>query len=107
MLQGELLGGVKDDINPLEVMMSLRDNIAYGTVTSTNSMKMPGGTNIDTTAALNTQSLAKTPSSSGTIRINDVDINWADTDSMDTIISNINASGAGVTAKFDTNRRKL
>jgi len=107
----DILGGVKNDSNPFEVMMSLRDNIMAGTITSTRFINLPG-TTIDPSVPLNTitGSFIKAPDDNGgtgTVRINGVDIAWNDTESIQDIVNNINAAGAGATARFDTARQKL
>ena len=56
---------------------------------------------IDPTADLSTQSLAA-PLTAGTFTINGVSITYNSGDSLNTLISNINSSGAGVTASYDS-----
>ncbi len=56
---------------------------------------------IDPTADLATAGL-RTPLTAGTFTINGVSITYNSGDSLNTLISNINSSGAGVTAVYDT-----
>lgn len=103
----DILGGVQADANPFEIMISLRDNILSGTVTSTNPVNMPGST-VDATTALGAGSppFIQAPSA-GVVRINDVDIDWTGATDMQDLVDTINAGGAGVTASFDEVRQKL
>jgi flagellar hook-associated protein 2 len=66
------------------------------TITSTTGIGR-----LDPSADLATAGLATTPTA-GTFTINGVTINYNAGDSLNTLISNINNSGAGVTATYDT-----
>jgi flagellar hook-associated protein 2 len=56
---------------------------------------------IDPTASLATAGLRTTPTA-GTFTVNGVTINYSSGDSLNTVIGNINSSGAGVTATYDS-----
>lgn len=66
------------------------------TVTSTTGLGR-----LNATSDLATSGLATAPTA-GTFTINGVSINYNTGDSLNTLISNINASGAGVTAVYDS-----
>ena len=61
---------------------------------------------IDPNADLATAGLATAPTA-GTFTVNGVSINYNAGDSLDTVINNINLSGAGVTAIYDTYEDQL
>jgi len=103
----DILGGVQNDANPFEIMISLRDNILSGTLTSTGSINMPGSTVTSTTLlGAGSPPFIQAPSA-GVVRINNVDIDWTGATDMQDLVDTINAGGAGVTAKFDEVRQKL
>lgn len=51
--------------------------------------------------------LYTTPAASGTLDINGVVVAWDDTQSLDTVVAAINASGSGVTARYDRLSEKV
>jgi len=103
----DILGGVQNDANPFEIMISLRDNILSGTLTSTGSINMPGSTVTSATLlGAGSPPFIQAPSA-GVVRINNVDIDWTGATNMQDLVDTINAGGAGVTAKFDEARQKL
>ena len=103
----DILGGVQDDSNPFEIMISLRDNILSGTVTSTRSINMPGSTvNSATILGAGSPPFIQAPSA-GVVKINNVDIDWTGATDVQDLVDTINAGGAGVTARFDDVRQKL
>ncbi len=103
----KILGGVQNDANPFEIMISLRDNILSGTLTSTESINMPGATVTSATLlGAGSPPFIQAPSA-GVVRINNVDIDWTGATDMQDLLDTINAGGAGVTAKFDEVRQKL
>jgi len=103
----DILGGVQNDANPFEIMISLRDNILSGTLTSTGSINMPGSTVTSATLlGAGSPPFIQAPSA-GVVRINNVDIDWTGATDMQDLVDTINAGGAGVTAKFDEVRQKL
>lgn len=51
--------------------------------------------------------LSTVPAISGTLDINGIVVAWDDTQSLDTILANINASGSGVTARYDRLSEKV
>jgi hypothetical protein len=88
-------------------MISLRDNILSGTLTSTGSINMPGSTVTSATLlGAGSPPFIQAPSA-GVVRINNVDIDWTGATNMQDLVDTINAGGAGVTAKFDEARQKL
>ena len=103
----DILGGVQNDANPFEIMISLRDNILSGTLTSTGSINMPGSTVTSATLLGAGSPPFIHPPSAGVVRINNVDIDWTGATDMQDLVDTINAGGAGVTAKFDEVRQKL
>ena len=103
----DILGGVQNDANPFEIMISLRDNILSGTLTSTGSINMPGSTVTSATLLGAGSPPFIHPPSAGVVRINNVDIDWTGATDMQDLADTINAGGAGVTAKFDEVRQKL
>jgi len=103
----DILGGVQNDASPFEIMISLRDNILSGTLTSTGSINMPGSTVTSATLlGAGSPPFIQAPSA-GVVRINNVDIDWTGATDMQDLVDTINAGGAGVTAKFDEVRQKL
>ena len=76
-------------------------NNGTGSVTSTTGLGR-----IDPTVDLASAGLQTTPTA-GTFSINGVSITYNSGDSLDTLISNINSSGAGVTAVYDTYEDQL
>jgi flagellar hook-associated protein 3 len=103
----DILGGVQTEANPFEIMISLRDNILSGTVTSTRSINMPGATvNSATLLGAGSPPFIKAPSA-GVVKINNVNIDWTGATDVQDLVDTINAGGAGVTARFDDVRQKL
>ncbi|MEQ8171214.1 MAG: flagellar hook-associated protein FlgL [Candidatus Eremiobacterota bacterium] len=103
----KILGGVQNDANPFEIMISLRDNILSGTLTGTESINMPGATVTSATLlGAGSPPFIQAPSA-GVVRINNVDIDWTGATDMQDLVDTINAGGAGVTATFDEVRQKL
>jgi len=89
-----LLGSATDTSDFLQQAQLF--NNGTGTVASTTGMGR-----IDPTADLATAGLRTTPTA-GTFTINGVSITYNSGDSLNTLIGNINSSGAGVSAVYDT-----
>ena len=66
-----------------------------------------GSSSLVADQSLSSQSanLSVPASSSGTIRINGTDVNWTDSDSVQSLIAKMN--GAGVKASYDSNKRQI
>jgi flagellar hook-associated protein 2 len=67
------------------------------------------GNTFSASQPLSTQAanLAGVTGSSGTIKINNVSINWSDSDSLNSILARINGSGAGASATYDSSTGKV
>jgi len=120
--------GVNADYNIFETLISLRDNLLNGSLTSTRSVNMPGQPVVDSTAAISgqlgrfvitpdgalpaaTQPLNPpiTPPNTGRFTVNGVAVDWNTGQSIDTILQNIvTTTGTGVkSATFDATRQKI
>lgn len=99
---GEVLLGAATDTSNFLTAMQLSNN-ATGTVTSANAL----GT-VSTSSPLASAGLASTPSGSGSFSINGVSISYdTSTDSLAALVKRINASGAGVTAAYDSTNDRM
>lgn len=91
-----VLGAANDTSNFLSVFKLA--NSGTGSISSANTL----GT-VRTTAALSSAGLATGVSGAGAFKVNGVDISYdTSTDSLSTLITRINQSGAGVTAAYDS-----
>ncbi|MBI2265187.1 MAG: flagellar hook-associated protein FlgL [Armatimonadetes bacterium] len=109
------MGGADPNLNVFQALINIRDQLQTGnrvSVRGMNNSPVPTDTHlIDPTQLL---SLNRTqgdhaipPSVNGAFTINGVTVNWTDGQTLDTVITNINASGAGVTASFNAGTQKI
>ncbi len=103
----ELKTGNADDTSNFLAQTHL-DTGVYDTATSTVKSTQPIGVVQRAASLLNAKFATALTANSGSFKINDVSIDWnASTDTLDSVISKINASGAGVVAAYSAPDDKL
>jgi len=93
----------------IQVNITIPENIALSVpkLTGTANMNVDGSLLMpDVTLSDGSANFLTTPEASGTIRVNGVDIDWADTDTLQDILDNI-YNTTGITATFDLNSQKV
>jgi flagellar hook-associated protein FlgK len=116
----DYIGGTRDGLAPgdlARMQAELKGFVHFSSMRTAPGFDPGGGTPIDPDAALSTQIFAHalgftTPGSPGQFVIattgNAVTVTWDETQSLNEVIRNINATGAGAFyATYDQNRREL
>jgi flagellar hook-associated protein 2 len=101
-----VLGAANDTSNFLSAMKLA--NVDNATATSTGLLGVTNKSAVLTSARLKTAITAVDGSGNGTFSVNGVSINYnVNTDSLTAVLARINASGAGVTAAFDSSNDRV
>lgn len=97
----EIVLGAANDTSNLLAVLKLANN-ATGTITSHGTLGTARTGNALSSAGLRANITAVNGSGEGSFTINGTNISYdVDTDSLNTVLKRINASGAGVTASYD------